>query len=143
MPRTHVPLSSVRESLPIQGTTPPASNRRHASSPLPGNAASSQRQRYRYSGLGNNPEQFADDGTRAGAPIRSDQLQIAVTLHRLFQAMQHHLNASAIDIADLGTIQNNSRTMALEQGLQFLQEYTDSIQVQTFWHLHDDYGPTG
>src|ERR1035441_283805 len=49
MPRTHVPLSSVRESLPIQGTTPPASNRRHASSPLPGNAASSQRQRYRYS----------------------------------------------------------------------------------------------
>jgi hypothetical protein len=57
--------------------------------------------------------------------------------------MQHHLNASAIDIANLGTIQNNSRAMALEQGLHFLQECTDSTQVQPFWHLHDDYRPTG
>jgi hypothetical protein len=57
--------------------------------------------------------------------------------------MQHHLNPGAIDAANLGTIEYDSRTMALKKRLQFLQETSNSASGKLLWHLHDDYGPTG
>jgi hypothetical protein len=57
--------------------------------------------------------------------------------------MQHHFNASAIDVANLGTIENDSRPMAIKEWLQVRQETADSLRVKVLWHLHDDYWPTG
>jgi hypothetical protein len=57
--------------------------------------------------------------------------------------MQHHFNASAVDVANLGAVENNSRPMAIKERLQVRQETADSIRVKMLWHLHDDYRPTG
>jgi hypothetical protein len=56
--------------------------------------------------------------------------------------MQHHFDASAIDATNLGTIEDDSWTVALKQRFQFLQEGSGSIQGKLLWHLHDDDGPT-
>src|ERR1700730_15722742 len=52
--QTREPHASTQEPLRIPETKPPTSDLHPVSSPLPGNGASFQRQRYPRNGLGNN-----------------------------------------------------------------------------------------
>jgi hypothetical protein len=56
--------------------------------------------------------------------------------------MQHHLNASAVHVTDLGTIEHDPRAMGIKKRFQFLHEGSNFPCVKLLWQLHDDYGPT-
>src|ERR1700676_5607752 len=58
------------------------------------------------------------------------EFDVAIPLHRLFQAMEEHLNSGAVQLAHLGTIKHKTRPVRLQRGFHLKQKRTTLFHAE-------------
>jgi len=83
-----------------------------------------------------NPGQLQND---RGLGTNRGKLQISIAVRDLFNTVEKHVHAGAIDLVDPRKIEHDARPVLLEEGSDFPQQALDVPQLYLLWQLLYDY----